>query len=50
MAPSVRFNPALAVGDTWMLHALRHKLGWDEASRRVPRNAHSAFDASGCCG
>ena len=44
-APSVRFAPALAVGDTWMLHALWHKLGWDEAFRRVLRNAHGAFDA-----
>ncbi len=44
-APSVRFAPALAVGDTWMLHALWHKLGWDEAYRRVLRNAHGAFDA-----
>jgi transposase len=44
-APSVRFAPSLAVGDTWMLHALWHKLGWDEAFRRVLRNAHGAFDA-----
>ena len=44
-APSVRFAPALAVGDTWMLHALWHKLGWGEAFRRVLRNAHGAFDA-----
>ncbi|EQD42458.1 transposase IS4 family protein, partial [mine drainage metagenome] len=44
-APLVRFAPALAVGDTWMLHALWHKLGWDAAFRRVLRNAHGAFDA-----
>ena len=44
-APTVRFAPALAIGDTWMLHALWHKLGWDEAFRRVLRNAHGAFDA-----
>ena len=42
---AVRSAPALAVGDTWMLHALWHKLGWDEAFRRVLRNAHGAFDA-----
>ena len=27
------------------LHALWHKLGWDEAFRRVLRNAHGALDA-----
>jgi transposase len=42
--PDVRFAPALAVGDTWLLGALWHKLGFGDAFRRVLRNGRSSFD------
>ena len=40
----VRFAPALSVGDTWLLTALWHRLGFDDAFRRVLRNGRSSFD------
>jgi transposase len=42
--PEVRFAPALGVGDTWLLNALWHKLGWADGFRRVLRNGRSSFD------
>ncbi len=36
--PDVRFAAALAVGDTWLLSALWHKLGFGDAFRRVLRS------------
>ena len=42
---SVRFAPALSVGDTWLLTALWHRLGFDDAFRRVLRNGRLSFDA-----
>jgi hypothetical protein len=44
---SARFAPALSVGDTWLLTALWHRLGFDDAFRRVLRNGRSSFDESG---
>ena len=40
----VRFAPALSVGDTWLLTALWHRLGFADAFRRVLRNGRSSFD------
>jgi transposase len=40
----VRFAPALAVGDSWLLSALWHKLGFGDTFRRVLRNGRSSFD------
>jgi transposase len=42
--PQVRFAPALSVGDTWLLTALWHRLGFGDAFRRVLRNGRSSFD------
>lgn len=41
---AVRFDPALSVGDTWLLTALWHRLGFGESFRRVLRNGRSSFD------
>lgn len=41
---AVRFAPALSVGDTWLLTALWHRLGFGDAFRRVLRNGRSSFD------
>lgn len=41
---AVRFAPALSVGDTWLLTALWHRLGFGDALRRTLRNARSSFD------
>jgi hypothetical protein len=43
-AAEVRFAPAMAVGDTWLLNALWHKLGWSEGFRRVLRSGRTSFD------
>lgn len=43
-ATQVRFAPALSVGDTWLLTALWHRLGFADAFRRVLRNGRSSFD------
>ena len=43
-APEVRFASALSVGDTWLLTALWHRLGFGDAFRRVLRNGRSSFD------
>jgi transposase len=43
-ATEVRFAPALSVGDTWLLTALWHRLGFADAFRRVLRNGRSSFD------
>ena len=43
--PSVRFAPALSVGDTWLLNSLWQRLGFEDAFRRVLRNGRSSFDA-----
>ena len=40
----MRFDPALSVGDTWLLTALWHRLGFGESFRRVLRNGRSSFD------
>lgn len=42
--PQVRYAPALSVGDTWLLTALWHRLGFGDAFRRVLRNGRSSFD------
>jgi transposase len=42
--PSVSFAPARSVGDTWLLTALWHRLGFGDAFRRVLRNGRSSFD------
>ena len=42
---AVAFAPALTVGDTWVLHALWHELGFAEAFRRVLRRHRRQFDA-----
>jgi hypothetical protein len=42
---AVEFAPALSVGDTWLLTALWKSLGFQDAFRRVLRNAHPGFDA-----
>lgn len=41
----LRFGTALSVGDTWLLTALWHRLGFADAFRRVLRNGRSSFDA-----
>jgi len=41
---AVRFDPALSVGDTWLLTALWYRLGFGESFRRVLRNGRSSFD------
>lgn len=41
---AVRFSPALSVGDTWLLTALWHRLGFGDAFRRVLRNGRTSFD------
>lgn len=41
---AVRFDPALSVGDTWLLTALWQRLGFGDALRRVLRNGRSSFD------
>jgi hypothetical protein len=41
---AVRFDPALSVGDTWLLTALWHRLGFGESFRRVLRSGRSSFD------
>ena len=41
---AVGFAPAVAVGDTWLLHALWHELGLADAFRRILRNRRQ-FDA-----
>lgn len=41
---AVRFDPALSVGDTLLLTALWHRLGFGESFRRVLRNGRSSFD------
>lgn len=41
---AVRFAPALSVGDTWLLSALWHRLGFGDAFGRVLRNGRSSFD------
>ena len=43
-AAEVRFAPAMAVGDTWLLNALWHKLGWGDGFRRVLRSGRTSFD------
>jgi transposase len=43
-ADAVRFATALSVGDTWLLTALWHRLGFADAFRRVLRNGRSSFD------
>ena len=40
----VGFSAALSVGDTWLLTALWHRLGFGDAFRRVLRNGRSSFD------
>jgi transposase len=42
---AVDFAPAVAVGDTWLLHALWHELGFAEALRRLLRRRRREFDA-----
>lgn len=42
---AVAFAPAVAVGDTWLLHALWHELGLAGAFRRVLRRHRRQFDA-----
>lgn len=49
-APSVRFAPALAVGDTWMLHALWHKLAGTRRSGASCAMPTARSTPSGCCG
>jgi len=44
-AAAARFAPALSVGDTWLLTALWHRLGFGDAFRRVLRSGRSSFDA-----
>jgi len=39
-----RFDPALSVGDTWLLTALWHRLCFGESFGRVLRNGRSSFD------
>jgi transposase len=41
---AVDFSPAVSVGDTWVLHALWHELGFAEAFRRLLRRRRQ-FDA-----
>jgi transposase len=41
---AVRFSTALSVGDTWLLTALWHRLGFADAFRRVLRNGRTSFD------
>lgn len=41
---SVRFAPAMSLGDTWLLTALWHRLGFGDAFRRVLRNGRTSFD------
>mgnify|MGYP000893527930 FL=1 len=41
---AVQFAPAMSIGDTWLLTALWHRLGFGEAFRRVLRNGRSSFD------
>ena len=43
-AEAVRFSTALSVGDTWLLTALWHRLGFADAFRRVLRNGRTSFD------
>lgn len=43
-AQAVSFSTALSVGDTWLLTALWHRLGFGDAFRRVLRNGRSSFD------
>jgi transposase len=43
-ADAVRFCTALSVGDTWLLTALWHRLGFADAFRRVLRNGRTSFD------
>lgn len=44
-AGAVAFAPALSVGDTWVLHALRHQLGFADAFHRLLRRHRRQFDA-----
>lgn len=41
---AMRFSNALSVGDTWLLTALWHRLGFGDAFRRVLRNGRTSFD------
>jgi hypothetical protein len=41
---AIRFSNALSVGDTWLLTALWHRLGFGDAFRRVLRNGRTSFD------
>jgi transposase len=41
---AVRFAPSMSVGDTWLLTALWHRLGFGDAFRRVLRSGRSSFD------
>ena len=43
--PRCALPPALSVGDTWLLHSLWQRLGFDDAFRRVLRSGRSSFDA-----
>jgi transposase len=40
----LRFSSALSVGDTWLLNALWHRLGFGDGFRRVLRNGRTSFD------